>query len=187
MKLSIIYNQCTEYRFSRGRGSLVAPIVLLLYNLVGQPVVCVVQSFNKSHFAFRDSRLYGFWLYLRTVCFVSGIIVPCPLLSYLPVRLFLLSPRRYFWSAFFCLLICGSQLLIVSKKAHRQDFCKISCMTAAYLGKVSAQPHTIVKQICFPNGNVLFFSLFSLVKYWMHNVVWGCAEILALSVIFPAV
>ena len=27
-------------------------------------------------------------------------------------------------------------------------------------GKVSAQPHTIVKQICFPNGNVLFLSLF---------------------------
>ena len=25
-----------------------------------------------------------------------------------------------------------------------------------YRGKVSAQPHTIVKQICFPNGNVLF-------------------------------
>ena len=23
-------------------------------------------------------------------------------------------------------------------------------------GKISAQPHTIVKQICFPNGNVLF-------------------------------
>ena len=44
-------------------------------------------------------------------------------------------------------------------------------------GKVSAQPHTIVKQICFPNGNVLFFSLFSLVKNWMHNVIWGCAEI----------
>ena len=32
------------------------------------------------------------------------------------------------------------------------------------MGKVSAQPHTIVKQICFPNGNVLFFSLFSLSK-----------------------
>ena len=32
------------------------------------------------------------------------------------------------------------------------------------LGKVSAQPHTIVKQICFPNGNVLFLSLFSLLK-----------------------
>ena len=45
-------------------------------------------------------------------------------------------------------------------------------------GKVSAQPHTIVKQICFPNGNVLFLSLFSLSKNWMHNVVWGCAEIL---------
>ena len=23
-------------------------------------------------------------------------------------------------------------------------------------GKISAQPHTLVKQICFPNGNVLF-------------------------------
>ena len=45
-------------------------------------------------------------------------------------------------------------------------------------GKVSAQPHTIVKQIRFPNGNVLFLSLFSLFKNWMHNVGWGCAEIL---------
>ena len=45
-------------------------------------------------------------------------------------------------------------------------------------GKVSAQPHTIVKQICFPNGNVLFLSLFPLFKNWMHNVGWGCAEIL---------
>ena len=33
-----------------------------------------------------------------------------------------------------------------------------------WFGKVSAQPHTIVKQICFPNGNVLFLSLFSLFK-----------------------
>ena len=31
-------------------------------------------------------------------------------------------------------------------------------------GKISAQPHTNVKQICFPNGNVLFLSLFSLFK-----------------------
>ena len=45
-------------------------------------------------------------------------------------------------------------------------------------GKVSAQPYTIVKTNLFPNGNVLFFSLFSLVKNWMHNLVWGCAEIL---------
>ena len=29
----------------------------------------------------------------------SDIQPICPLLSYLPVRLFLLSPRRYFWSA----------------------------------------------------------------------------------------
>ena len=45
-------------------------------------------------------------------------------------------------------------------------------------GKVSAQPHTIVKQICFPNGNVLFLSLFSPFKNWMHNIGWGCVEIL---------
>ena len=38
-------------------------------------------------------------------------------------------------------------------------------------GKISAQPHTIVKQICFPNGNVLFLSLFSLYKNRMHDVV----------------
>ena len=44
-------------------------------------------------------------------------------------------------------------------------------------GKISAQAHTIVKQICFPNGNVLFLSLLSLSKNWMHNEVWGCAEI----------
>ena len=31
-------------------------------------------------------------------------------------------------------------------------------------GKISAQLHTIVKQVCFPNGNVLFLSLFSLSK-----------------------
>ena len=46
------------------------------------------------------------------------------------------------------------------------------------LGKIFAQPHTIVKQICFPNGDVLFLSLSSLSKNWMHNVGWGCAEIL---------
>ena len=49
------------------------------------------------------------------------------------------------------------------------------------LGKVSVQPHIIAKQICFPNGNVLFLSLFSLFKNWMHSVVWGCAEILPRS------
>ena len=33
-----------------------------------------------------------------------------------------------------------------------------------FYGKISAQPPTIVKQICFPNGNILFLSLFSLSK-----------------------
>ena len=62
-------------------------------------------------------------------------------------------------------------LLLPSTKWKKVTFVKIK-------GKVSAQPHTIVKQICFPNGNVLFLSLFSLFKNWMHNVGWGCAEIL---------
>ena len=56
-------------------------------------------------------------------------------------------------------------------------FFKIDGFTDIF-GKNSAEPHTIVKQICFPNGNVLFLSLFSLSKNRMHNVVWGCAEIL---------
>ena len=30
--------------------------------------------------------------------------------------------------------------------------------------KISAQPHTIAKQICFPTDNVLFLSLFPLSK-----------------------
>ena len=45
---------------------------------------------------------------------------------------------------------------------------------APVLGAISRP----VKQICFPNGNALFVSLFSLSKNWMHNEVWGCAEIL---------
>ena len=52
------------------------------------------------------------------------------------------------------------------------------------MGTISAQPHTIVKQICCSNGNLLFLS-FSLSKNWMHNVVWGCAEILPKIVIAP--
>ena len=72
-----------------------------------------------------------------------------------------------FWSRFLLLLafiirICLSALLLF----------------ITGFGTVSAQPHTIVKQICFPNGDVLFISLFSLVKNGMHKVVWGCAKIL---------
>ena len=62
---------------------------------------------------------------------------------------------------------------------HNRSDEGITLETSAFLlGKVSAQPHTIVKQICFPDGNVLFSSLFSLFKNWMHNVLWGCTEIL---------
>ena len=40
------------------------------------------------------------------------------------------------------------------------------------MDKIPIQPHTFVKQICFPKGNVLFMLLFSLSENWMHNVVW---------------
>ena len=40
----------------------------------------------------------------------------------------------------------------------------VKCNSSSIFGKISAQPPTIVKQICFPNGNVLFLSLFSLSK-----------------------
>ena len=40
-----------------------------------------------------------------------------------------------------------------------------------------------MKRICFPNGNVLFLSLLSISKNRMHNVVWGCAEILPIFIV----
>ena len=45
-----------------------------------------------------------------------------------------------------------SSLVLLQKKLKKCD------------GKISAQHHTIVKQICFPNGNAFFLSLFSLSK-----------------------
>ena len=41
-------------------------------------------------------------------------------------------------------------------------------------GKMSAQPHTIVKQVL----RCIFLALFTLSKNWMHNLVWGYEEIL---------
>ena len=38
----------------------------------------------------------------------------------------------------------------------------VKCNSSSIFGKISAQSPTIAKQICFPNGNVLFLSLFSL-------------------------
>ena len=56
---------------------------------------------------------------------------------------------------------CGFQLETQSSAKQKRE---INYQPAVLAGKVSAQPHTIVKQICFPNGNVLFLSLFSLFK-----------------------
>ena len=72
-------------------------------------------------------------------------------------------------------------------KAMRRNQNGVRCSScSALFGKISVQPHTIVKQICFPNGNVLFLSLFSLSKNWMHNVGWGWAEILPLLYLYDA-
>ena len=47
--------------------------------------------------------------------------------------------------------------------------------------KFRTAPHYCKTNLFFPSGDILFFSLFSLSKNWMHNVVWGCAEILPKS------
>lgn len=49
------------------------------------------------------------------------------------------------------------------------------------MGKISAQLHTIVKQICFPNGHVLFLLLFSLSKNYMHNEAWANVKIVCIN------
>ena len=73
--------------------------------------------------------------------------------------------------------LCRKRFFLHSKRLNFEPSQIIKSVISC-VGKISAQPHTIVKQICFPNGNVLFLSLFSLSKNWMHNVGWGCAEIL---------
>ena len=69
--------------------------------------------------------------------------------------------------------ICG----ITSCRRHWPQI-KRKTVVIISLVKFPHSPILLSKQICFSNGNVLFFSLFSLVKNWMHNVVWGCTEIL---------
>ena len=81
---------------------------------------------------------------------------------------------------------CGNikSVNICSQRTVRRWLCDILDLKQIInrgVGKISAQPHTIVKQICFPNGSVLFLSLFSLSKNRMHYVVMGCAEILPRS------
>ena len=69
--------------------------------------------------------------------------------------------------------ICG----ITSCRRHWPQI-KRKTVVIISLVKFPHSPILLSKQICFSNGNVLFFSLFSLVKNWMHNVAWGCTEIL---------
>ena len=62
------------------------------------------------------------------------------------------------------------EMIILRNKSHGEiirvcmGIFMIALRNKKKKGKISAQPHTIVKQICFPNGNVLFLSLFPLFK-----------------------
>ena len=74
-----------------------------------------------------------------------------------------------------------------AKEIKTMKLCKFSSI----LGKISAQPHTIVKKL-FSQWQctvlVIFFSIgsfFFLSKNWMRNVVWGWAEILPDSLLIP--
>ena len=49
-------------------------------------------------------------------------------------------------------------------------------------GKISPQPHTVVKQSSKLKGNLLIPSLFSLFRNCIHDEIWGCcAEIMPIS------
>ena len=85
-------------------------------------------------------------------------------------RLFTVCNRRCYMN--FVFFSCRVVLLLMFSIVTRLIMMEAnSCFSSIIIfGKVSAQPHTILKQICFPNGNVLFLSLFSLFKNWMYNV-----------------
>ena len=72
----------------------------------------------------------------------------------------------------------GGKILSNNTQPLRKQICFTIVWGYAEVGEISAQLLTIVKQICFPNGNVLFLSLTSVAKNWMHNLWWGYAEIL---------
>ena len=54
--------------------------------------------------------------------------------------------------------------IILPKQLHSDLAFVVRTDESIKFGKISAQSHAIVKKICFPNGNVLFLSLFSLSK-----------------------
>ena len=97
------------------------------------------------------------------------------------------DPRYYVWclvsTRFTDCLSVGLMLLQMVSDRYPLRFKLRSLsgslrLTRSVGGKVLAQLHTTVRQICFPDGMYFFLSLFSLLKNWMHNVVWGRAEIL---------
>ena len=54
--------------------------------------------------------------------------------------------------------------MITRSKTERNRAGRKQSLRTNYMLRGIAQPHNIVKQICFPKGNVLFLSLFSLFK-----------------------
>ena len=95
-----------------------------------------------------------------------------------PARTSVVSPSNNKMAANPCCICKIGPSILNADLSCLADECNRLLEYGADYGKISAQPHTIIEKICFPNGNVLFLSLFSLSKNWMHYVVWGCAEIL---------
>ena len=47
--------------------------------------------------------------------------------------------------------------LKINRKNYISNKTRTPSTFLTHFGKISAQPHTIVKQICFPNGNAVLF------------------------------
>ena len=58
--------------------------------------------------------------------------------------------------AFIIILGISKLFLKINRKNYISNKTRTPSTSLTHFGKISAQPHTIVKQICFPNGNVLF-------------------------------
>ena len=58
--------------------------------------------------------------------------------------------------AFIIILGISKLFLTINRKNYISNKTRTPSTFLIHFGKISAQPHTIVKQIFFPNGNVLF-------------------------------
>ena len=59
--------------------------------------------------------------------------------------------------AFIVILGISKLFLKINRKNYISNKTPTPSTFLTHFGKISAQPHTIVKQICFPNGNAVLF------------------------------